>query len=149
MASSARFAAFPGSGAHSSALLSRSFSVVALPSSGLRRLFRAGRCFGGIMSGKAVEDFELGFPGLRLEESGEEIWTVGLGAIGHAELRTAISGWASAAEARGVLFRVAAYVVGADARLQPGDVLRYEAGALTLRSADGFLEVVSRPATST
>lgn len=101
------------------------------------------------MSDKAVEDFELAFPGLRLEENDEEIWTVGLLAIGHAELRTAVSGWGSAAEARAVLFRVAAYVVGADARLHPGDVLRYEAGALTLRSADGCLEVVSTPATST
>jgi len=97
------------------------------------------------MSGEAAEGTLPRLPGLRLEEAGGEIRTVGLAAIGHAELTTKVFVWASATEARAVMFRVAAYVVAAGARLHPGDVLTYEDGTLTLRSADGCLEVVSTP----
>jgi len=97
------------------------------------------------MRGEAAEGTLPALPGLRLEETGGEIRTVGLAAIGHAELTTRVSAWASSTEARAVLFRVAAYVVGAGARLHPGGVLAYEDGTLTLRSADGCLEVVSTP----
>ena len=77
----------------------------------------------------------------RVELRGELLATVGLATIGRPELTLRVETTERLEEAKALLVRIAAYVVSTTSRLEPGDVLCFEGGQVTLAADGGALRV--------
>ena len=78
---------------------------------------------------------------LRVEVNGPRLTTVGLAGINRPELTIRVESRESVQEAKGLLLRVAAYVVSTSAALEPGDVLTFEGGRVRLEAEGAALRL--------